>query len=76
MRTARGFIDGDDHGLALETAPHEMQDNILGDLFKPVITGDQVVFARELPFQLAFLGFIQFGLFQQASPYPRSGSDW
>ena len=53
--------------IALPRMPRPMKcgTKILGDLFQPVVTGNQVVFPGEFPLQLLLLLLVQFGGFQQ-----------
>ena len=40
---SRDLINGDHHRLSLLTPSHEMRHDILGDLFQPVIAGNQAI---------------------------------
>ncbi len=51
--------------LPWKPAPHEVRHEVLGDRLQPVVAGDQVVLAGELPLQLLLLLLVQFGRFQQ-----------
>ena len=62
----RGLVDADHHRLALKAPPGEMRHHVLGHRLQPVVAGDQVVLAGELPLQFLLLRLVQFRLFQQA----------
>ena len=65
IRTAVALSMRHDHRLALVAAPHEVRDDVRGDLVQPVVAGDQVVLAGELALQLLLLLLVQFGVLEQ-----------
>lgn len=57
-----GLVDRDDHRFAPDATAHEVVNEILSDLFKPVIPGDEVVFLCKFPFEFLFLILVKVGL--------------
>ncbi len=59
-----GLVDRDHHRLALMAPADEVIDEVVGDGVEPVVVGDQVVLAGELPGEALLLVLVELGLLE------------